>query len=65
MIIPYIDRPRLRASLYAFALTSLTTEGDDTLSNMDDNYHIIGTNMLMNTEKGVMDDDEMRVIRQN
>ena len=64
MIIPYIDGPRLRASVYEFALTSLMTEGDDTLSDMDDNY-IIMRDMLMNTEQGVMDDDEMRVIRQN
>ena len=64
MIIPYIDGPRLRASVYAFALTSLTTEGDDTLSDMDD-YYIMSRNMLTNTEQGVMCDDEMRVIQEN
>ena len=31
---------------------------------MDDNY-IIMRDILINTEQGVMDDDEMRVIRQN
>ena len=61
MIIPYIDGPRLRALIYAFALRSLTTEGDDTLSAMNDYYTMI-RNMPMNTEQGVMDHDEMIVI---
>ena len=60
-IIPYIHGPRLRASVYAFALTSLTTESGETLSEMND-YYIISRDMKMNTEKGVIDYDEMRVI---
>ena len=62
--IPYIDGPRLRALVYAFSLTSLKTEGNDTLSDMND-YHITSRNMLMNTEQGTMDHDEMRVIQRS
>ena len=64
MSIPYIDGPRVRASVYEFALTSLITEGDNTLSEMCNNY-IIMREILMNTEQGVIDNDEMIVIRQN
>ena len=61
MIIPYIDGPCLRILVFAFALTSLTTASYATLSDMSD-YYIISRNMIMNTEKGVMDYDEMRAI---
>ena len=64
IIIPYIDGPCLRASVYAFALTSLTTEGANTLSAMND-YYIMSRNMVINTEQGVIDHDEMRVIRRS
>ena len=43
---------------------SLTTEGDDTLSGIDD-YYIISREILMNTEQRVIDDDDMRAIQQN
>ena len=64
MIIQYIDGPHLRASVYTFSLTSLTTEGDNTLSEMDD-YYIDSRNTLMQTEQGIMIDDKMRVIWRN
>ena len=61
MIISYIDGLLLRASVYACALTSVTTEGNSTLSDMND-YYIDSRNTLMQTEQGIMIDDKMRVI---
>ena len=63
-IVPYINGPCLRALVYLFALTALTTEGGNTLSDMYD-YYIDSRGMLMNTNQGVMDDDDMRFIWRN
>ena len=60
----HIDGPCLRASVYSFALTAITTKGDKTLSDMGD-YYIASSDILMNTDQGVIYDDDMRVIWQN
>ena len=51
----------LRATLYDWALTTLTTNGNYTLSDMATRYSD-NRELLMGANVGVMDDDEMKVI---
>ena len=64
MKIPHIDWPGLRAPVYIFALTELTTEGDETVSDINDFYRE-GRDILIETQKDVMGKDEIRVIQQH
>ena len=57
----YTNGPDLRAKLYAWALTTLTSNENDTLSDMAATY-IDKRGMLMDANAGVMENDEMKVI---
>jgi len=57
----YNNGPDLRAKLYNWALTTLTTNENGTLSDMAATY-IERRGMLMDANAGVMENDEMKVI---
>ena len=57
----YANGPDLRAKLYDWAHTALSTNENGTLSDMAAKY-IESRGVLMGTNAGVMDDDEMKVI---
>ena len=57
----FTDGAYLRASLYRWAITKLTNDGNDTLTDMECHY-IKYRDMLLNSD--AMDEDEIKVIRE-
>ena len=56
----YENGPNLRASLYEWALTALSTEGNKTLSDMNITCNE-KRDMLLSADQGIIDSDEIAV----